>query len=259
VQYPRCAAAPLLQLKSVTVLVFVVLLTPIFTASAFQVPSGGRAIEIIRKQQRSSHQGSTCRLKMQSMQRRAYLVRAGILARAAFEARDGVLASGVPARLESSRVDASLGSTDLIHPASLLGAWQCQRKIASVEGNAGEALLMWRELGGGGGDDVFSGRLPESFQIRFIKPPPGIQCSYLFEGKSVDGVILDRGFEFVERNGRATVMWDARTPGMIKRTVGGNASELNVLQRNVELPNEKGWGGSEIIRYLTFHAISHDT
>ena len=65
-------------------------------------------------------------------------------------------------------------SQDVIHPASLLGEWICQRQITVVEGNTEQAGLVWLALGGREGD-VFDGRKPETFSTRFIaalKPNP---------------------------------------------------------------------------------------
>jgi hypothetical protein len=43
------------------------------------------------------------------------------------------------------------------------------------------------------------------------------------------------------------VSWDARKPGTLKYTGAGGETELSVVQRSIELPSEKGWGGNELI------------
>ena len=58
-------------------------------------------------------------------------------------------------------------SQDVIHPASLMGEWICQRQIIVVEGNTEQAELVWLALGGREGA-VFDGRKPETFATRFV-------------------------------------------------------------------------------------------
>ena len=69
------------------------------------------------------------------------------------------------------------------------------------------------------------------------------------------GVLLDRAFETDARVHGASVTWDAATPNALsyERTAGGrgSAAELQVVQRAVEAPSEKGWGSNELLRITT--------
>ena len=49
--------------------------------------------------------------------------------------------------------------------------------------------------------------------------------------------------------------WDPRKPGTLKYTGAGGETELSVVQRSIELPSEKGWGGNELIS-LTVSIVS---
>jgi hypothetical protein len=51
------------------------------------------------------------------------------------------------------------------------------------------------------------------------------------------------------------VSWDPRKPGTLKYTGAGGETELSVVQRSIELPSEKGWGGNELIS-LTVSIVS---
>ena len=57
------------------------------------------------------------------------------------------------------------------------------------------------------------------------------------------------------RRPSASVSWDPRKPGTLKYTGAGGETELSVVQRSIELPSEKGWGGNELIS-LTVSIVS---
>ena len=57
------------------------------------------------------------------------------------------------------------------------------------------------------------------------------------------------------RTRSASVSWDPRKPGTLKYTGAGGETELSVVQRSIELPSEKGWGGNELIS-LTVSIVS---
>ena len=40
------------------------------------------------------------------------------------------------------------GPGDTIFPASLLGLWECERRVTSVDGDSGQARVVWKALGG---------------------------------------------------------------------------------------------------------------
>jgi len=101
-------------------------------------------------------------------------------------------AKGVPpaaGALANMRTDPT---QDIIFPASLLGDWQCQRRVTSVEGDSEQAALVWHALGGGS-KDFFAQKSVETFATRFIVSPSIIQSSYVFEGNRLNGVVLDKG------------------------------------------------------------------
>jgi hypothetical protein len=111
------------------------------------------------------------------------------------------MADHVPAQVKSAPAGGRLSdlaseSEDVIHPSSLLGVWDCKRVVKALNGDSEQAAFIWQALGGRELDS-FSGKKEETFATRFINPPPGIQKDYLFEGESLQGVILDRGFEVI--------------------------------------------------------------
>lgn len=138
--------------------------------------------------------------------------------------------------------DQPIANIDVLYPPSLNGSWVCERRVAGIEGDVGQAQGAWKLLGGTG--DLQS---TERYQVRFI--------DLRRASDAMTGDVFDRGFEIESRTGGATVRWDARAPNLLQyaRTSGGpgSAAELKVVQRNVELPNEKGWGSNELIRVTT--------
>ena len=199
----------------------------------------------------------------QMVDRRTAAAQAGLLAGAALCGAHPVLAAARRPPLAGNlnggggRLDRQPDpSTDVIHPASLLGEWICQRKVTLVEGNAEQAELVWLALGGSEGG-VFDGRQVETFSTRFIVPPPSIQSAYEFEGQTLKGVVLDRGFEIKSRaRGAARVVWSPQNPAAVsfERSAPAGATgsvQLTVVQRSIELPSDKGWGGDELVRLVT--------
>lgn len=185
--------------------------------------------------------------KIQLSGRREHLIRlmtGAVLTTAvdAASAKDSLPGSG---RLADMKADAT---TDVIHPASLLGTWDCERAVKVVEGDAEQAALVWLALGGVSAN-AFASKAQERFETRFVSAPKNIKSGYVFEGLSLSGVVLDRGFEIASRTGGTAVGWDATCAGSLKfeRGGGGGATEHTVVQRTVEMPSEKGWGGSELI------------
>ena len=162
------------------------------------------------------------------MERRKHLqhglwASAGLLATAPASARS--LPGG--ARLSDMHPNES---QDVIHPASLLGLWECERVVKVVEGDAEQAELVWHTLGGSNAD-TFVRKKGERFATRFVAAPQSILSEYTFEGDALDGVILDRGFELAKRNNGVSVEWNANTPGYMKYERGpGGATELVVVR-----------------------------
>ena len=187
--------------------------------------------------------------------RRQALARAGLLtggaAFASWPDFAGAEARAPPA--SAGAMPDRVAAGDVVHPSSLLGVWQCERAVAKVEGNAEQAALVWLALGGSDGD-TFRRKRAETFATRFVAPPPGIPNAYTFEGETLKGVVLDRGFELRERLRDASrVEWSASAPSTLvyERNAGNGFAELKIVERSIELPSEKGWGGSELYSITT--------
>lgn len=142
----------------------------------------------------------------------------------------------------------ALASQDVIYPGSVEGLWQCSRAVVSVEGDVGQAQIAWRVLGGS--EEAFGKKKTETFTTRFILPPASTPNVYEFDGKSVAGVVLDRGFEISQRvQGATNIVWDASVPGdLAYESASGGTTSLSVVQRSAELPNDKGFGLNELVR-----------
>ena len=182
---------------------------------------------------------------------------------AAYTAPPGFEAPRVEGIGGGADIFAETAKDDVYYPPSLIGIWQCERTVASVEGDAAQAEGAWRLLGGTG-----SFREPESFLLRYIAQPgasfgpdgkmigdASLQSIQGTDGRKYFGVILDRAFEINSRVHGATVTWDARTPNALSyaRSSGGrgSAADLRVIRRTVELPSDKGWGLNELYRVTT--------
>ena len=158
---------------------------------------------------------------------------------------------------------------DTIFPASILGEWICKRTLTEVQGDVGQAELMWQILNAKRpNDDGFQKQRVDTYRTRFIQPPIEYaeRSRYTFQDEMLEGVVLDRGFELTSR-GAIDVSWDVRTPGKIKygyieARKGGNSNmvQLEVVQRSSSLPSEEGFGMSnELIRILTPGSFSIKT
>jgi hypothetical protein len=133
---------------------------------------------------------------------------------------------------------------DVIYPKSMEGIWTCRRVVTSIDGDKGQAELAWRNLGGKGTmSDV------ESFQTRYILPPIqlNVQNQYEFQGETFSGVVLDRGYELTSRTGHE-VTWNIAHPDKIIYDRGDSPVEIVVVQRQIELPSERGFGFNELYR-----------
>lgn len=133
---------------------------------------------------------------------------------------------------------------DVIYPKSMEGIWTCRRVVTSIDGDKGQAELAWRNLGGMG----TIGEV-ESFQTRYILPPGelNVQNDYEFQGEVFSGVVLDRGYELTSRT-RSEVTWNIATPDKIVYDKDDSPVEIVVVQRQIELPSERGFGFNELYR-----------
>jgi hypothetical protein len=148
-------------------------------------------------------------------------------------------------------ISATSKGVDVIYPSSMEGRWNCRRVVTSVEGDAGQAELAWRNLGGCGRSMVNN---IESFDTKFIVPSPelNVKNEYTFDGETFKGVILDRGFELESRaQGQYNVKWNFDLPDILTfENEKDKASDVEVVvvQRKVEMPSEKGFGFDELYR-----------
>jgi len=142
------------------------------------------------------------------------------------------------------RSSSTVTGQDVIFPSSMAGLWNCRRVVTSVEGDSGQAELAWRNFGGKGS---FNGI--ESYETRFILPADefNVQNSYNFEGETLKGVIVERGFEIESRN-QCTSKWSIEKPDILLYNKDASDVEIAVVQRKVELPSEKGFGFNELYR-----------
>jgi len=149
---------------------------------------------------------------------------------------------------------------DAIYPESMEGSWKCRRAVTSVEGDAGQAELAWRILGGTG-----DFKKAESFATNYILPPQGSGVKNDYRGVENDqfyGVVLDRGFEMAARTSASLsttpaaslekMRWSIGEPDILQyEREGGKDNgdiEVAVVQRKVEMPSEKGFGFNELYR-----------
>ena len=140
--------------------------------------------------------------------------------------------------------DVSVGAAtgDVLYPASLVGAWRCERVLTAVEGDQTAAEGAWRALGGG--TTPFVAGRAETYETRFVAPAAA--ATYEFEGRDVAGVVLDRAFELNHRRGAGgggAVSWDPRAPSILR---DGDAT-LTVVSRTSEI-SEAGFGFDELVR-----------
>ena len=161
--------------------------------------------------------------------------------------------------LRGPSLGSSLGSPDVIYPASLLGEWKVQRAVTSVEGDEGQALTAWKCLGGFS-KDAFLGKKSEVYLTRFITAPKENQQSfaYEFDGNTITGVVCDRGFEtrnrllLSSRQNEPEVSWSVQDPThLVYNDDTGGTVTIDVVQRSVELPSDQGFGYNELLRITT--------
>lgn len=158
---------------------------------------------------------------------------------------------GIGAGTDLGSPSRAASTLDTIFPSSIAGEWRVERTITSVEGDAGQAEVVWRALGGKRSDDNrFARRTPEIYATRFVVPPDGVPNTYIFEGENLQGTVIDRAFELASR-GDVTDVTSSAT-GRLVYGDGTSAVELVVVQRSSELPTAQGFGASnELIRITT--------
>ena len=145
----------------------------------------------------------------------------------------------------------AIKSSDIFYPSSMTETrWKVQRVITSVEGDANQALVAWRSLGGGE-ERAFNDKLTEAYETKFVVAPDAIKgADYVYEGKTMRSAILDRSFEVSHRIAGDTVAkWDPTlAPNTLTYNRNDDEVELVVVQRKIEPPSETGFGSDELIR-----------
>ena len=122
---------------------------------------------------------------------------------------------------------------DAIYPISMEGRWDCERKVARVEGDKFQAGEAYRCLGGR--PSLLQEGSVEKFETRYISSP-------LIESS---GVVVDRGFEISSRVKTNDVQWEVEKPNFL---AFDNKVKLIVVKRSVEAPSDKGFGFDELVR-----------
>ncbi len=128
--------------------------------------------------------------------------------------------------------DQPIANIDVLYPPSLNGSWVCERRVAGIEGDVGQAQGAWKLLGGTG--DLQS---TERYLVRFIDLRRASDAMTGLDGQRYYGDVFDRGFEIESRTGGATVRWDARAPNLLQyaRTSGGPGSAAELLGKEETL------------------------
>ena len=163
--------------------------------------------------------------------------------------------------LQSPPSTTALQSPDAFYPSSMANTqWKVQRAVTSVEGDAGQAAIAWRCLGGGPDERAFTSKRTEVYETKFVVAPESMDktaaVEYVYEGKTVRCAILDRAYEMSSRVGIAgiaaedNISWDPTVnPNLLTYKRHGDKVELVVVQRKIEPPSgETGFGSDELVR-----------
>lgn len=135
------------------------------------------------------------------------------------------------------RIPLSATASDVTYPNSIEGVWQCRRIVVLVEGNADQALVSWKALGGSD-DSLFTNKKVETFLTRFIT------------NRQTGETVLDRGFELAQRSSSSSnVQWEASLPSILTyNDYKDQPVELAVIERRTEPPTDQGFGFNELVR-----------
>jgi len=147
-----------------------------------------------------------------------------------------------------------LSASDVFYPSSMINTnWKVQRVITSVEGDVGQAALVWRLLGGSSSDKAFApNKFTEVYEASFLAAPDTMHdASYEFEGKPLHAAILDRGSELSSRLGlkQDSVIWEGDSIEYSQRKSNdAAAANLRIVKRKIEPPSADGFGSDEVYR-----------
>jgi hypothetical protein len=128
---------------------------------------------------------------------------------------------------------------DVAYPPTVIGDWECSRKVSRIEGSRIEAETTWRALGGRG-----ELQKPESYAVRFVPNPDTRR----------NAAVEDRGYNYAQRSGvpMASIDWSPEQPDLLTAAVpSGGSTALLVVGRTVTPYESKppfGFGFSEVVR-----------
>jgi len=146
--------------------------------------------------------------------------------------------------------------SDAVFPKSLKGLWEVEKTVVSSEGDVGQAETAWFLLGGA--KEAFKSKRVETYETLYVDPTSSSSSySYDVDGKSVVGVVLDRGFELKSRadpsiedvsfeDSEDSSDFNHLTYYRQKKKIS-----IDTVQRQVLLPDSKGWGSNELLRITT--------
>ena len=144
----------------------------------------------------------------------------------------------------------ALSSSEVFFPNSMIGSkWRVQRALKSVEGDLGQAGLMWGLLGGPD-ERTFTSKLTEVYDAQFLKAPEGLEGStYTYEGKQLESAILDRRSELASRLHIRPddIMCTDRTV-QYNKPPNNELVSLTAVKRKSEPISEQGFGSDEVFR-----------
>ena len=129
-----------------------------------------------------------------------------------------------------------LKSPAVIYPSSVVGLWEVERVVSSIEGDRGQAEVALKTLGSPADNDILSGKKSERYQTQFL----------LNAGE--EGTTSDIQFELSTRlppSSNPTYDPTSNTATYNKFVA------LTVVQRSIEPPSDAGFGSNELVRAIT--------
>ena len=142
--------------------------------------------------------------------------------------------------------------SDAVYPKSLKGLWEVEKTVVSSEGDVGQAETAWFLLGGA--KEAFKSKRGETYETLYVDPTSSSSSySYEVDGESVVGVVLDRGFELKSRADTSIedVSYDSSDFNHLTYHRQKQTISIDTVQRQVLLPDSKGWGSNELLRITT--------
>ena len=128
-----------------------------------------------------------------------------------------------------------LNKPDAFFPISMEGLWMCQRAVVSVDGDSFQASTVWKALG-----SKTALPAPESYLTRFVPSP--------YDGDLKGYTVLDRAYDYTSRSGGTAAEWRVGPQDPPSSHLQTKSTQLDVVWRIIELPNDQGFGSQELIR-----------